>query len=158
MARSPWRIAVSAILHGGAPRREQVSGEIPDMFVTGSEVPPGAQVEADVVLDALGGAIEVVGTISAPWTGPCRRCLGTAAGRIEADVRERFEAHPVPEETWPLVRDEVDLEPMAREAILVELPAAPLCRDDCRGLCPTCGADRNEGDCDCEPANPPAAT
>jgi uncharacterized protein len=32
---------------------------------------------------------------------------------------------------------------------VLELPMAPLCRDDCAGLCPQCGANRNEGDCGC---------
>jgi uncharacterized protein len=42
-----------------------------------------------------------------------------------------------------------------RDAIVLELPMAPLCRDDCRGLCPQCGADRNEADCGCvAPADP----
>ena len=39
---------------------------------------------------------------------------------------------------------EIDLEPVAREAVLLELPLAPLCREDCEGLCDQCGADRNE--------------
>ena len=36
-----------------------------------------------------------------------------------------------------------------RDAIVLELPMAPLCREDCRGLCPQCGADRNEAECGC---------
>jgi uncharacterized protein len=54
------------------------------------------------------------------------------------------------EETYPLVGEHLDLRPLVRDALLLELPIAPLCRDDCRGLCPTCGADLNEGTCACE--------
>jgi uncharacterized protein len=59
-------------------------------------------------------------------------------------------------ETYPLAGDTLDLAPMARDAVLLELPLAPLCREDCVGLCPTCGADRNEQPCDCDQllANP----
>jgi uncharacterized protein len=38
---------------------------------------------------------------------------------------------------------------MVRDALLLDLPAKPLCRDDCAGLCATCGIDRNHGSCDC---------
>lgn len=47
--------------------------------------------------------------------------------------------------------DYVDLAPLVREQVLLALTARPLCRDDCRGLCPSCGANRNEGDCSCRP-------
>ena len=41
---------------------------------------------------------------------------------------------------------------MVREEVLLGVPDAPLCRPDCAGLCPTCGADRNVGPCDCDTA------
>ena len=47
------------------------------------------------------------------------------------------------------MEDAVDLAPMAHEAILSELPLAPLCRDDCLGLCSFCGNDRNTEPCRC---------
>ncbi|HJV09433.1 MAG TPA: DUF177 domain-containing protein, partial [Acidimicrobiales bacterium] len=55
-------------------------------------------------------------------------------------------------ESYRLGHDSVDLEPLVREALVLDLPLAPLCEEDCRGLCPTCGADLNLGDCDCPPA------
>lgn len=45
--------------------------------------------------------------------------------------------------------EEVDLSPPLRERLLLSLPTLPLCREDCRGLCPRCGADRNTVTCDC---------
>lgn len=52
--------------------------------------------------------------------------------------------------------DEVDLSPLIREELLLALPTRPLCREDCRGLCPRCGANLNQGDCRCpEPAGDP---
>jgi uncharacterized protein len=41
------------------------------------------------------------------------------------------------------------LRPLVRDALLLELPLAPLCRPDCRGLCARCGADLNAGPCSC---------
>ncbi|MCU0607477.1 MAG: DUF177 domain-containing protein [Candidatus Edwardsbacteria bacterium] len=46
-------------------------------------------------------------------------------------------------------KGEIDLWPELREAALLALPLKPLCREDCRGICPSCGRDLNEGDCDC---------
>jgi uncharacterized protein len=45
--------------------------------------------------------------------------------------------------------NELDLTEVAREQILLNLPETVLCREDCRGICPTCGKDLNEGDCSC---------
>ena len=45
--------------------------------------------------------------------------------------------------------EEVDLTPLIREQMILALPTRPLCQEDCRGLCPRCGANLNEGDCGC---------
>jgi uncharacterized protein len=50
--------------------------------------------------------------------------------------------------------DEVDLSPPIREQLLLALPTRPLCRDDCRGLCPQCGTDLNLGACGCARIDP----
>jgi uncharacterized protein len=42
------------------------------------------------------------------------------------------------------------LAPVVREYVLLDLPDLPLCKDDCAGICPTCGIDRNAGTCDCD--------
>src|SRR4051812_41367004 len=44
----------------------------------------------------------------------------------------------------------IDLDPIVREQVLLALPAAVVCRDDCKGLCPKCGQDLNEAECGCE--------
>jgi uncharacterized protein len=46
--------------------------------------------------------------------------------------------------------EEVDLSPLLRERVLLSLPTRPLCRQDCQGLCPQCGAKRGDGGCGCE--------
>jgi len=45
--------------------------------------------------------------------------------------------------------EEVDLGPLIREQVLLALPTRPLCRDDCRGLCPQCGINLNHAECGC---------
>ena len=155
MPRSPFRINVAPILRHQEPRRELVQGEIPDLFVSGSEVPPGSVVDVDIELIPVGGAIEAIGTVRALWTGSCARCLQPAHGALEGEVREVFESPPAEGETYPLDHDAIDLEPLARETVVLELPQAPLCREECLGLCPDCGVDRNEGTCSCAPPMDP---
>jgi uncharacterized protein len=131
--------------------------------VTGSEVPSGAEVDIDAVLEVVNGGIVVLGTVTAPWVGECRRCLGEVRGELAVEVREIYEPRTAgeeaelieaEEETYPLMGDQLDLMPLARDAVLLNLPLAPLCRDDCAGLCPTCGWDRNEGQCGCPAEDP----
>jgi uncharacterized protein len=70
-------------------------------------------------------------------------------------VGELYERNPLEGETYPLSDDDiVDLEPLIRDALLLELPAVPLCRPDCKGLCPSCGVDHNLTSCDCSDAEP----
>jgi uncharacterized protein len=52
---------------------------------------------------------------------------------------------------------ELDLARLFQEVVALALPAQPLCREDCRGLCPRCGVDRNVESCDCAEAAPPSA-
>jgi uncharacterized protein len=125
--------------------------------VADSLVPESAEVTADVALDSVDGGIEVVGIVVAPWEGECRRCLVAVSGTLQSEVRELYRPRPPgeppdqDEDTYPLNGEMLDLRPLVRDAVLLELPIAPLCRPDCQGLCPTCGADRNVGPCACPP-------
>lgn len=160
MTSSPFLVNVATFRRSTGSRRSECRrGPIPDLEITGSRVPPGGVVEVDAVLDATDGGVAVGATVRTPWVGECRRCLGEVTGQLEAEVHELYQAHhradPAPEdeeETYPLTGDFLDLEPLARDAVLLSLPLAPLCRPDCAGLCPTCGADLNAGPCRCPPA------
>jgi uncharacterized protein len=134
----------------GTRWHEVRSGPIDDLVCSGSEVPAGAEIHADVILEAIAGGVTVVGTVSAPWQGECRRCLTTATGTLTIPVRELYTPDGDGEDAYPLVDDEVDLEDLVHDAVLLELPIAPVCDEACRGLCPLCGVDRNQGDCTCE--------
>jgi uncharacterized protein len=119
-----------------------------------SVVPAGAEAEADVTLHPFDGGVDVDGTVRAPWVGTCRRCAEPVSGELTVRVRERYADDPVAgpaedDELYPITDDVVDLGPLVRDALVLELPMAPLCREDCAGLCPQCGANRNEGECGC---------
>ena len=101
-------------------------------------------------LESLTDAIVVVGTISVPWHGACRRCLRSLGDIAVCDVDELYQTVVTNPEAFPIADNQLDLLPMVREVALLDAPAAPLCRLDCAGLCPTCGADLNETSCACE--------
>jgi uncharacterized protein len=138
----------------GATRHETRCGVIEGLAAVSVSVPDGAQICADVELASYPGGITVTGTVRAPWQGECRRCGGPVSGEVVADVRERYVSEggtKADEDAYPLVGDQLDLEPLARDAVLLDLPLAPLCSAHCLGLCPQCGANWNNGPCDCPP-------
>jgi uncharacterized protein len=145
---SPLAVNATDLLRHPSSRRD-VKVQVPSegLKVVDSVVPPGAPIDVDVELESLTDGIVVTGRVTAPWEGACRRCLGPAGGTLDVPVRELYQARPESDEAFAITGELLDLEPLVREAVLLELPLAPLCRPDCAGLCPECGADRNEGDC-----------
>jgi uncharacterized protein len=117
----------------GSRRTVTTDVELPGLAISSAAVPPGGEVHVELELESVPESVVATGTVEAPWQGECRRCLRTVTGTLRADVREVFELHPVEGETYPLVDDHVDLEPVVRDAVMLSLPLAPLCDDDCRG-------------------------
>jgi uncharacterized protein len=88
----------------------------------------------------------VTGSAVAPLTGECARCLDPVTSQVEVSFQELYLYGPGPEgeeaddEDRYLDGDLLDLEPAFRDAVVLALPLSPLCREDCPGLCPECGA------------------
>ncbi len=118
--------------------REPFSVEVPldDLATSAAAVDPDDPVAADLLLESIADGVVVCGTVAFRWRGACRRCLEEVVAREEVEVREVFEPDPVEGETWPLGAEHLDLEPVVREAVLVNLPLAPLCSEGCRGPAP----------------------
>jgi uncharacterized protein len=108
------------------------------------------------------GQVALGGVLDARLRLRCVRCLES----FEESIRSRFELILVPEASATETEGEreteereallfygaegrVELVDVAREQVHLNLPLKPLCRPDCRGLCPTCGADRNRLECAC---------
>ncbi len=112
-------------------------------------VPAGEPIELDVRLESVTEGVYVSGTVQAALTGECARCLDELTDEVEVEVSELF-AYPdsvtdetTDEDELPRVVDEmVDVEQTVRDAVVLALPLAPLCRPDCPGLCPECGEKR----------------
>jgi uncharacterized protein len=96
----------------------------------------------------------------------CNRCLKPIVEPVQADVELMILVERHPEEGGEhglheqdmgilYVDDEVlETDPILVEQLQLNVPMKPLCGEDCKGLCPTCGADRNAGECACEEARP----
>src|ERR1041384_1723307 len=129
-------------------KRIPVDGE----FLRATEPPsimdldePDVHFKHDVAYDFLaqiqGDALLVTGTLRTPATLRCSRCLVIFEQPL---VVSQFVFHQELQ-----AEDFVDLTPNIREDIILELPQRALCQDDCRGLCPQCGKNLNEGPCRC---------
>lgn len=161
---SPYLVPVASLLrHVGTSRDVAFTvtfdptGALAATTAGGSEVLAGADVDVRLTLTSHLGGVTARGVAIAPWHAMCRRCCAEASGVLEASIDERFRpgASPDDEDDYPLEGEVVDLEPMVRDAIVLGLPLAPLCRPDCAGLCPTCGEDRNAVECSCQPVTDP---
>jgi uncharacterized protein len=112
-------------------------------------VPGGGPVELEVRLESVSEGVYVSGTVYAPLTGECSRCLDELTDEITVEIGELF-AYPdsvtdetTDEDELPRVVDELlDVEQTVRDAVVLALPLAPLCGPDCPGLCPECGEKR----------------
>ena len=138
----------------GSVLRVERSGRLPGLALSASAVAEGDEVAVDAELAWASDDVVVTATVRAPWTGQCRRCLGDAAGEVNARVREVYEPTSDGEETYALKGSQVDLALLVRDAVLLQLPPAPLCEDGCLGLCPVCGVNRNETRCSCDVSSP----
>jgi len=89
---------------------------------------------------------------------PCRRCLKEVEVSVGEDAHFIFSSEGEDAEDDPDVYAfdplgvTLDLRPAVREAWLLAVPGYVLCREDCKGLCPSCGTDWNNRACDCAPA------
>jgi uncharacterized protein len=114
-------------------------------------------------LSAAGtGRFYFTGRLEGTVSGSCRRCLTDVLAPVAVDVQLHFvdaaeeTAEDDPDVYVISVREhELDLRPAIREEWLLAVPAFVVCRDDCKGLCPRCGADLNLGACGCAPSIDP---
>lgn len=79
----------------------------------------------------------------------CSRCLQPVKLEIQFGIKENF-SNTGKEETETFLGDTIDLTSVVGRSILVNLPMKVVCDEDCKGLCPICGKDLNEGDCECD--------
>jgi uncharacterized protein len=109
-------------------------------------IPEGAPIELELRLESASEGVFVSGTAQASVTGECARCLDPISDEVVVQLGELFaypdsatEATTDADEVSHVVDELIDTEPMVRDAVLLALPLAPLCQEDCLGLCSECG-------------------
>ncbi|MEO8704693.1 MAG: DUF177 domain-containing protein [Kofleriaceae bacterium] len=123
---------------------------------------------ADLELYADDKHAFAVGSFKGAVTVACGRCVNPVVLPIDEQLRVTYmPASEIPDDddddsedgaevsdgdldVFPYDGETMDLEPLLREQFVLAVPFAPLCREDCKGLCPQCGIDRNTGTCTCE--------
>jgi uncharacterized protein len=110
-------------------------------------VPEGADVELDLRLESVMEGVLVSGTVRAPYSGECVRCLERVDGEVVGEVQELYvyperadDPDSEADEEMRVEDDLIDLEQPVRDAVVLALPQSPVCQEDCPGLCPDCGA------------------
>jgi uncharacterized protein len=123
---------------------------------------PETTLSGALTLQNLESRVLATGTLQASGTAECARCLAAFPLTWEVPVelmvlRDTHSDETEGETLLIMQRDgEVDLAEALRECAAVAYPQATVCREDCRGLCASCGADLNDGPCGCveEPVDP----
>ncbi|MCJ7750187.1 MAG: DUF177 domain-containing protein [Armatimonadetes bacterium] len=123
------------------------------------------RVVGELQVENTGPILLLQGELSATLSLACVRCLGAFERPITITMAEEFSTGETEPDVATMDRDEPDASAMSdfvldvyefvRQQILVNVPIASICREDCRGICPGCGQNLNEKDCDCavEPAD-----
>jgi len=110
-------------------------------------VAAGTPVTVEADLEAVGEGVLVTGEATFQLSGQCARCLTALDEPGRAAFQELFvyPGRAAGDEDLARIEGEtLDLEPVVRDAIVLDLPLAPLCDEDCAGLCADCGANLNE--------------
>jgi len=140
----------------GASRPVVIEERIGGLATELAAVPDDAPVDAELLLENVVEGILVTGPVWGTMTLRCARCLKPFQTPFRVTVQELFTPDATPaDDAYRLGEGTADLEPMLRDAILLGMPFAPLCREDCLGLCERCGGDRNLGECTCQPEADP---
>lgn len=150
-------------LAGSAASFSQVY-QVSDLPFDETELRMIAPAEVKATVRRTDGEAELRGELHAKVTVPCARCLQPVELPLDVKFAERFvravgwrneEGHELAEEDLNLAvfdGEAIELDDVVREEMLLAIPAHVLCREDCRGLCPDCGVDRNQSNCECESA------
>lgn len=148
------RLSVAELLgRPGEYRDVSFSGRLPGVGTALARLDHDG-IKGELRVESVIEGVLVTGKVAGQTTLECARCLTEFGSDVGLRVCELY-AGPsheasADEDVYQVEATEIDLEPMIRDAVTLALPLNPLCREDCAGLCATCGTDLNEGACDCK--------
>jgi uncharacterized metal-binding protein YceD (DUF177 family) len=147
-ARNLWQVDLRELgRRAGSMRELDRSVPAPDHWrVELIGVPAGADVHLRLRLESVMEGVLVSGDIEVPLTGSCARCLEPIEDTLTLAVQELYayegsttEATSEEDEVRRIEGAHLDLEPLVRDTVVLALPLAPVCAEDCAGLCVDCG-------------------
>lgn len=147
----------SVRIRPGEQFRDRLAVELEPLELGGQRYeadPPAPEAELTVTRLISGTMLELA--FETVLRGPCYRCLEGASVAVRVADRQYQATSPESEEaTTPYVADgKLDLSAWAHDTVALALPDKILCREDCAGLCPSCGVNRNVEQCRCAPEAP----
>jgi uncharacterized protein len=141
-------------------KRLQIDAQVPpdDALFHGAAFEMQGPLEVTLEAQQAGPDVLVRGRLDGVAELACRRCLVAVTVPISEEVALLFregvsEADAEAQEIYPLPpkANEVDLTNALREHLVLAVPAFAICREECKGLCPSCGTNLNDNTCSCEP-------
>jgi uncharacterized protein len=136
----------------GASRTVDVYGPLEGLRTEMAFVPEDRPVRARLLAESVVEGVLASGLLRGSMVLRCARCLTTYDHPFIVDVQELFApGASATDDRYPVVGGFLDLEPMIRDAVVLSMPLAPLCKPGCLGLCSRCGGDRNLAECTCPP-------
>jgi uncharacterized protein len=149
-------LRVQELLSRPDPVELQGSFEVGGLFQDSRDVIPLGPLEYRLTAQASNKRIIVTGELSCRLRLLCSRCLAPIDEDFAMSFEQQFQvmkqSDPEPDEDAdfvPVTGERIDLRPFLEEELVVHLPLAPVCSEDCKGLCPECGTNRNEQTCAC---------
>ena len=99
-----------------------------------------------------GGGVRLTASVAGDVESRCALCLEPVEKHLEAEIDALFAREPDPDDPdqYPLEGHQIETDDLAREALLLELPMRFLCSESCKGICPSCGTNRNIAPCTCQ--------
>ena len=109
------------------------------------------EIRVDGSVMNTGSSLRVAGTVRTYRCFVCDRCLAEGEREMTLDFSEDYAKTPGETDEAALYDGEsIILDDLVRDTLLVAEPLRELCKSDCKGLCPVCGQNLNEGTCDCD--------
>lgn len=128
----------------------------PEDMTDGSPV-EHSPVSASGVVRGSAGVVTLTGSAEFSLSGLCDRCASPVTKQYSVPLEHVLSQHPEDEDSDLICAPGVklDLDELVREDVILSIPMSFLCSEDCKGLCPVCGKDLNEGPCSCaKPVDP----
>ncbi len=95
------------------------------------------------------GVMTFRASVSGTCVAACDRCLEDAVLSLQSELKTVLTLESSEDDSVTVENGKIDLEKTAYDALVLALPAKILCKEDCLGLCPSCGKNLNDGDCGC---------